>query len=303
MKALIGVDMGGTKIEVAALDAEGRTLATQREATPQGPEAKAETVRRLVQDVEMRIGAASLPLGVGHPGSVNPRTGRVRNANSTDLNGVALKALMEHALQRSVRLANDADCFALSEAIDGAGTDAPSVFGVILGTGVGGGVVIERRLWTGLDNIAGEWGHTPLPSPRDDERPGPGCFCGRRGCVETWCSGPALSAAFKRMTGEDADARAIAERAAAGAQAEREALERWLDRLARSLAVVVNILDPHVIVLGGGLSQIDALPERLEAALKTHVFTDEPRTEVRRNVHGAASGVRGAAWLWREALP
>ena len=303
MQALIGVDMGGTKIEAAALDGAGRTLARERAATPKGAEAKAQTARALVDAVEARISASALPVGVGHPGSINLRTGRVRNANSIDLNGVDLEALMEDALNRPVRLANDADCFALSEAIDGAGAEAASVFGVILGTGVGGGIVIERRLWTGLDTIAGEWGHTPLPWPRDEERPGPECFCGKQGCVETWCSGPGLSADLKRLSGIEADAKTIAQRAAASGGPEAEALERWLDRLARSLAVVVNILDPHVIVLGGGLSDIEGVPDRLEAALATHVFTDEPRTKVRRNVHGAASGVRGAAWLWREAAP
>ena len=303
MRALIGVDMGGTKIEAAAIDADGRTLARERAATPDGADAKAQTARALVEAVEARISAGGLPVGVGHPGSINPRTGRVRNANSTDLNGVDLRALMEGALNRPVRLANDADCFALSEAMDGAGAEAASVFGVILGTGVGGGIVIERRLWTGLDTIAGEWGHTPLPWPRDEERPGPDCFCGKRGCVETWCSGPGLSADLKRVSGIDADAKTIAQRAAEGGGPEADALERWLDRLARSLAVVVNILDPHMIVLGGGLSDIDGVPERLEAALATHVFTDEAQTKVRRNAHGASSGVRGAAWLWREAAP
>ena len=301
MHALIGVDMGGTKIEAAALDAAGCTLARERAATPKGAEAKAETARALVEAVEARISASALPVGIGHPGSINPRTGRVRNANSTDLNGVDLKALMEGTLKRPVRLANDADCFALSEAIDGAGAEAASVFGVILGTGVGGGIVIERRLWTGLDTIAGEWGHTPLPWPRDEERPGPDCFCGKQGCVETWCSGPALSADLRRVTGIEADAKTIAQRAGERGGPEADALERWLDRLARSLAVVVNILDPHMIVLGGGLSDIDGVPERLQAALASHVCTDEPRTKVRRNAHGAASGVRGAAWLWREA--
>ena len=294
----IGVDLGGTKIEVAALSEDGEFLLRERQAAPRDYTSKINAISDMVLSVEARLGIAGAPVGMGHPGSHNPRSGLMRNANSTALNGRTLKIDMEAALGRRIRCANDANCFALSEAVDGAGAGAASVFGVIIGTGVGGGLVIDGQLHTGHDGNGGEWGHTGLPWPSPDEVPGPQCKCGLKGCVEAWCSGPALAADHQRVTGDSVTAEQIAERAEAGDARARATLDRHAGRLARALANVVNILDPEVIVLGGGLSNLNGLPERLEAEIAAWAFTDELMTRVVRNKHGDSSGVRGAAWLW-----
>ena len=296
-----GIDLGGTKIEVAALDHTGAVHARLRHASPPDYSGKLKMIAGLLARLEAESAPIARPVGIAHPGSANPSTGLIRNANSTVLNGRALIRDLEAALERPVRGANDADCFALSEAIDGAGAGAASVFGVIIGTGVGGGIVVNRALWTGASRIAGEWGHTPLPSPEADERDAPPCWCGRAGCIESWCSGPALSAHHARLTGAVLTPDVIAARAQAGDAAARISLERHGERLARGLAAVVNILDPEVIVLGGGLSNLPGIAQRVGDALRPKVFCDAPTVRVVVNRHGDSSGVRGAAWLWPEA--
>jgi fructokinase len=288
----IGVDFGGTKIEAAALDAEGGFRARVRAPSPASYEAALETVRTLVAEAERQAGAPAPAVGVAGPGSVSPASGLMRNANSTHLNGRPFPRDLARVLERPVRYANDADCLALSEATDGAGAGAVVVFGVILGTGCGGGLVTHGRLITGANAFAGEWGHTPLPWPDADEHPGPPCWCGRRGCMELWVSG----SGFARAAGRPPEA-VIAAVRAGEAQAQAE-LDRYVDRLARGLAVVCDILDPDVIVLGGGMSNVEELYPRLPAAIGRHVFSDCFATPVRKAVHGDSSGVRGAAWLW-----
>lgn len=292
----IGVDLGGTKIEAAALDADGRFLARRRVPTPGDYADKLSAIRELIRAIESEIGAGGLPVGVGHPGSISPRTGLMRNANTTQLNGRPFDRDLGEALGRPVACANDANCFALSEALDGAGAGARSVFGVIIGTGVGGALVIKGRLHAGQDGNAGEWGHAGLPWPEADEVPGPACKCGLSGCIEAWCSGPAITADHARATGETLTGEEIAAAAAGDTQAEAT-LARHASRLARGLALVVNIADPEVIVLGGGLSNLPGLAETLQGQLGRWAFTDEVTTRIVRNVHGDSSGVRGAAWL------
>lgn len=304
----IGVDLGGTKIEGIALAADGRELARRRVATPRGDYAGTVTaIVHLVRDLERRAGGGMpvghATVGVGMPGAISPHTGVVKNANSTWLNGRPFHADLAAALGRPVRTANDADCFAMSEAVDGAAAGAAIAFGVILGTGVGGGAVIGGRLLAGANAIAGEWGHTPLPWPRPEEIPGPACYCGRRGCIEAWLSGPALARDHAAhapsipgrpaATGED-----VANLADAGDPAALATLARYCDRLARGLAVVVNILDPEVIVLGGGLSRISRLYAEVPPLLARHAFSDHLATRLVPPRHGDSSGVRGAAWLW-----
>ena len=259
-----------------------------------------DAIAELVVAADKATGVAGC-VGVGMPGAISPATGLVKNANSTWLIGHPLDRDLARVLGRPVRVMNDANCFALSEATDGAGAGASIVFGVILGTGVGGGIVVDGKLLGGAQRIAGEWGHNPLPWPGDDERPGPACYCGRRGCIETFLSGPALAADFLAATGRDRTAAAIAEAARAGEAAAVAALARYVDRLGRALAVVVNVLDPDVIVLGGGVSGLPDLAARARAALEGRVFSDGIVTEIRLNRHGPASGVRGAAWLWPTA--
>jgi len=290
----IGVDFGGTKIEAAALDAEGRFQARVRQPSPGSYAASLETVRELVAAAERQAGVAGASIGVGIPGSPSPAGGLIRNANTTHLNGQPLQADLERVLGRPVRLANDANCFALSEATDGAGAEAEVVFGVIIGTGCGAGLSVGRKVLTGRNGIAGEWGHTPLPWPRPDELPGPECFCGHRNCLEQWISGPGLA----RAHGTGEDALTIVGAAATGDRAAAAALDDYLDRLARGLAVIADILDPDVIVLGGGMSNVEMLYERLPAAIGGYAFSDVFQTPVRRARHGDSSGVRGAAWLW-----
>ncbi len=294
----IGIDLGGTKIEAAAIDRQGRVALRQRVATPAGDYAATiEAVRGLVAALETALGRRC-PVGIGMPGSLSPTTGLVRNANSTCLNGRRFDQDLTQALARRLRFANDANCFALSEAIDGAAAGAAVVFGVILGTGVGGGIVVERRPIRGANAIAGEWGHSPLPWPGDAERPGPPCYCGKNGCLETFISGPGLALDHRRAAGEALDAAAIAVRAEAGDAAAAASLGRYEDRLARGLAVVINLLDPDVIVLGGGLGRIPRLYQNVPRLWGQYVFSDRVTTRLVAPEHGDASGVRGAAWLW-----
>jgi fructokinase len=299
----IGVDIGGTKIEAGAVDAEGRVLHRRRVATPAGDYAGTiVTIGRLVAEIEAELGRRC-SVGIGMPGTLSPATGLVKNANSTCLNGRAFDRDLQAALGRTLRFANDANCFALSEALGGAAVGASVVFGVILGTGVGGGIVVDGKLLVGPNAIAGEWGHSPLPWPADDERPGPLCYCGRHGCVESFLSGPSLAAAHRRATGEALDAATVAARASAGDAKAEASLTLYEDRLARSLAMVVNLLDPDVIVLGGGLGQIGRLYERVPRRWVGYVFSDVVTTRLVPPRHGDSSGVRGAAWLWRPDEP
>jgi predicted NBD/HSP70 family sugar kinase len=295
--ARIGIDLGGTKTEIAALDVQGRELLRRRAATPSGDyEATLQLIADLVADAELELGRAA-SIGIGTPGAISPATGRIRNSNSTCLNDQRLKEDLERALGRTVAMANDANCFVLSEATDGAAAGAEIAFGVILGTGVGGGVCVHGRVLEGVNAIAGEWGHNPLPWPRDDERPGSDCYCGKRGCIETWLSGPALARDHESNAGETITADAIVVQSRQGEPVARLTLGRYMGRLARALATVINVLDPHVIVLGGGLSNIDALYEGVPRLWSEWVFSDVVRTRLVRNRHGDSSGVRGAAML------
>ena len=298
----IGVDVGGTKIEAIALDPEGRELARRRVATPARDYAKTiDAVRALVVGLERELGAGRARVGVGMPGAISSLTGLVKNANSTPLNGRPLVEDLARALGREIRVENDANCFALSEASDGAGAGRRLVFGVILGTGVGGGIVHDGRLWLGPNAIAGEWGHNEMPSRTEAGLPDTLCYCGRRRCIETFVSGPALAADHRRRAPEappSLDAAGIAALADAGDVAARATMARFYERLAAALATVINVVDPDVVVLGGGLSNLAPLCEELRARLTAHVFSDALTTEVVRNRHGDSSGVRGAAWLW-----
>jgi fructokinase len=295
----IGVDLGGTKIEAAAVDGVGSVAFRRRIASPAGDYAATiAAIATLVDAVERELGGAA-PVGIGIPGAISQTTGLVKNANSTWLIGRPLQADLEAALGRVVRLENDANCFALSEATDGAAAGLDAVFGVILGTGVGGGVAIGGRILRGANAIAGEWGHNPLPWPRADELPGPPCYCGRAGCAETFLSGPGLAADHLRRTGHRLGPAAIAKRAAAGAVECQETMSRYADRLARGLAGVINLLDPDAVVLGGGLSGITTLYEEVPRRWLPYIFSDRVATRLLPPKHGDASGVRGAAWLWR----
>jgi fructokinase len=294
----IGIDLGGTKIEIVAFDAQGAQLLRQRAATPVGDyTAILRTIVELVRGAESTLGLRA-SVGIGTPGSMARRTGLLRGSNSVCLNGRAIKADLEICLEREVRITNDANCFALSEAIDGAGKGDAVVFGVILGTGVGGGIVVGERVLTGPNAIAGEWGHNPLPWPVADEFAGPACYCGRCGCIETYVSGPGLERDHRRVAGEALSSRSIVANAAAGDAACEASLRRYEQRLARALAHVINILDPDVIVLGGGMSNLDRLYASVPALWTPWVFSDRVDTRLVRNAHGDSSGVRGAAWLW-----
>ncbi len=297
----IGIDLGGTKIEGILLDGAGAERARRRVPTPRGDyEATVAAVADLVRTLEREGGLAAggATVGVGTPGAISPHTGLLRNSNSVCLNGRPLDRDLSTALGRPVRLANDADCFALSEAVDGAGAGAATVFGVIVGTGTGGGVVVGGRLLAGANAIAGEWGHNPLPWPGPEELPGPPCYCGKHGCIETWLSGPGLARDHLEATGEDLDTREIARRAGTGDPRAAATLGRYQDRMARALATVINLIDPGVIVLGGGLSRIEALYQRVPRLWGRYVFSDQVVTRLLPPVHGDAGGVRGAAWLW-----
>jgi len=294
----IGIDLGGTKIEAIALDDAGRPLVRRRKPTPRDDyEGTLRAVTDLVLEIEADLGRKGT-VGVGMPGAISPATGRVKNANSVWLIDRPLSEDLSALLGRPLRFANDANCFALSEATDGAGAGSRVVFGVIVGTGTGGGVAMDGAVLTGPNAIAGEWGHNPVPWPQPGEWPGPPCYCGRTGCIETFLSGPGLARDYRADTGEDADAVEIAVRAAAGDAAAEEALRRYEDRMARALAAVINVLDPDVIVLGGGLSRLTRLYERVPATWGRFVFSDRVDTRLLPPVHGDSSGVRGAAWLW-----
>ncbi|MFL6651579.1 MAG: ROK family protein, partial [Sulfurifustaceae bacterium] len=289
----IGVDLGGTKTEAIVLSETGTVLARERRATPaaEGYDAILRTVVALVQHLEASVGQ-TCRVGVGTPGAISTRTGRLKNSNTTCLNGQPLLDDLQQRLAREIRLANDANCFALSEARDGAARDAAVVFGVILGTGVGGGIVVHGKLLQGLQHIAGEWGHNVL------EADGPACYCGKRGCVETFLSGPGFLRDYRSHGGSASSVPELVAQAQAGDAIAQAALERYLDRFGRALATVVNILDPDVIVLGGGLSNVEALYTIGHERLARYVFNEELLTTVRSNVHGDSSGVRGAAQLW-----
>ena len=299
----IGVDLGGTKIEGIVMGEGCRIVHRERVATPRGDYAGAlVAIAELVKVLESAAGVAGLPVGVGHPGAISPATGRLKNSNSTWMNDQPLKQDLERALGREVRMANDADCFALSEAIDGAAADARCVFGVILGTGCGGGVVVDGKLLSGPNAIAGEWGHNPLPWPRPewDEVPGPQCWHGGHGCLETWISGSGMAADHKRVTGDVLTAEQIETRADAGDERCGATMARYEDRLARALALVINLIDPHVIVLGGGVSGVKRLYRNVPALWDQWIFSDRVDTKLVPPMHGDARGVRGAAWLWPE---
>jgi fructokinase len=294
----LGIDLGGTKIEGVVLSPDGGELARQRIAAPRGDYgATIEAVAGLVAELE-RQADGPVRIGMGMPGSISPATGLVQNANSVWLNGRPLKSDLERRLGRPIRVANDANCFTVSEATDGAGAGAAVVFGVILGTGCGGGIVIAGRIVDGPRGIGGEWGHNPLPWAGAGEHPGPMCWCGRPGCMETWVSGTGLAADHARVTGEAIGSEEIAARAAAGDAAAEATLARHCDRLARGLAHVVNLIDPDVIVLGGGLSKLDHLYSEVPRLMERWVFADAPAVAIRPPRWGDASGVRGAAWLW-----
>jgi len=301
----LGIDLGGTKIEGIALDGDGIEISRRRIPTPVGDyQATLQSIHELVEHISSQAGASlTTPVGVGIPGAVSPKTGLVKNANSTCLIGHPLDRDLEALMNRPVRLANDADCFTISEAVDGAGVGEKSVFGVIVGTGVGGGVVIDGKLIEGKNAIAGEWGHNPLPwmqilDDDHDERPGPKCYCGKFGCIETFLSGPGLSRDHELANSVTLPAVDIVRNAADGDAACVKTFTRYEHRLARAMAGIINIIDPDVIVLGGGLSNVERLYSRIPELWQDWVFSDYADTKLLKNKHGDSSGVRGAAWLW-----
>jgi len=294
----IGVDLGGTKIEAAALDPAGEVVARRRVATPAHEyEAILRAIGALVRDIELETNRRAT-VGVGIPGAISPRAKLVKNSFNTGLNGHPLDVDLARVLDRPVRIENDANCFALSEATDGAGAGGRIVFGVILGSGVGGGLVVDGEVVEGCNRIAGEWGHNPLPWPRLDEFPGPPCYCGHDGCVETFLSGPALARDYLARSERALDGAQIAALGDRGDATALATLFAYQDRLGRALASVVNLVDPDVIVLGGGVSNIDRLYDGLDKIVEKHAFSDAIDTKILRNMHGDSSGVRGAAWLW-----
>jgi fructokinase len=301
-KVRIGIDLGGTKTEIVVLDAtSGTELLRRRVSTERTYEGVVRGVRDLVETAERDLGRTGT-VGVGIPGTISKETGCIKNANSTWINGRPLDRDLAHALGREVRLENDANCFAVSEARDGAGAGCEVVFGVILGTGVGAGLVVDGRCLRGVNGIGGEWGHNPLPWPRtlDDqnELPGRSCYCGKSGCIETWLSGPAFEADYFEATGNRRSAQAIAADAVAVEPQACAALARYVDRLARGLAHVINIIDPDVVVLGGGMGKLESLYRAVPTSWGRYVFSDSVRTQIKPPLHGDSSGVRGAAWLW-----
>ena len=293
----IGVDLGGTKIEAIGLVDSGEVVERVRVETPRSYQATVGAIVSLVDAVERQAGERGT-VGVGIPGAIVPETGLVKNANSVWLIGQPLARDLEARLGRPVRIENDANCFAISEASDGAAQGAKVVFGVILGTGVGGGIVVDGRCLDGVNLVAGEWGHNPLPWMTAEEYPGPACYCGKRGCIETFLSGPGFAAEFASATGDTLSPSDIVSRAESGDARAMAAVTRYHDRLARGLSSVINLLDPEVIVLGGGLSNMPVLAESVSRRLADYVFSDRVGTRIVRNRHGASSGVRGAAWLW-----
>lgn len=299
----IGLDLGGTKIEGIVMGAGSAILHRERVSTPQSSyEGTIKALVELVQRLERDAGRKNLPIGIGHPGSISPASGLMRNANSLCLNGKPLQQDLQTALGREVRMANDADCLALSEASDGAAAGAKNMFAVILGTGVGGGICINGSLLVGRNAIAGEWGHNPLPWQRPEwDESSTTCWCGQRGCIETWLSGVGMANDHRRVTGEALTAEEIVTRAEAGDEKSGATLSRYEDRLARALAQLINILDPDVIVLGGGVSRVARLYRHVPALWDQWIFSDDIRTRLVPALHGDASGVRGAAWLWPES--
>jgi fructokinase len=291
----LGIDLGGTKTEIMALQTNGRVALRRRIATPKDYDSMLRAVAELVRGADAETGAHG-SVGMAIPGSESFGTNLIKNANTTYLIGKPLRLDLEKILERPVRLANDANCFALSEASDGAAAGASTVFGVIAGTGVGGGVVVDGKVLNGAHGIGGEWGHMPLPAPTVEEvTNAPPCYCGKRGCLEVWCSGPGLALDFRRVTGVEGTAEQIA--ASDGAE-ERAAIGRMIDRFARALATMVNILDPDVIVMGGGLSNITRLYDEVPPLVEKYAFNPGGVTRIIKNMHGDSSGVRGAAWLW-----
>jgi fructokinase len=294
----IGIDLGGTKLEAIALAAAAVVAERRRVSTPRDYEGTLDAIAGLVAELETETGLPGT-VGVGIPGVVTRGTGLVKNANSTWLNGRPLQADLQRRLARPVRIANDANCFTLSEAIDGAGQGSETVFGVILGTGVGGGIAVGQRILDGPNQVAGEWGHNPLPWLTDEERAeAPACYCGKTGCVETWLSGPGFERDAARLSGIARSGPEVVAAATRGDACALHALRRYEDRLARGLAGVINVLDPHAIVLGGGMSNLPDLADSVSALLPVYVFSDAVLTRVVRHRHGDSSGVRGAAWLW-----
>ena len=294
----IGIDLGGTKIEAIALGEGGEELARRRVATPRGDYEKTlGVIVKLVERIEGELNARA-SVGIGIPGMISPATGLIKNANSTVLIGHALDKDLRQALGREIRIANDANCFAISEAVDGAAAGAEVVFGVIVGTGTGGGIVVRGKVLTGPNAIAGEWGHNPLPWPRAEELPGPDCYCGKKGCIETFLSGPGMARDYLKTTGKSLDPAEIVTLASHGEEAAAACLDRYEDRMARGLAHVINILDPTIIVLGGGMSNIQRLYTNVPKLWGRYVFSDYVDTRLVPPRHGESSGVRGAAWLW-----
>jgi fructokinase len=299
----IGIDLGGTKIEALALAADPPVGARRRVPTPRDYSGTLDTIARLVAELESEAGRQGT-VGIGIPGVVTRATGLVKNANSTWLIGRPLQADLEARLARPIRVANDANCFALSEAIDGGGRGFDTVFGVILGTGVGGGIAIRQRIHDGPNQIAGEWGHNPLPWMTDEERASaPECYCGKRGCIETFLSGPGFELDYARLAGTKLSSQKIVQAASGGDAHAVQALRRYEDRLARGLAAVINVIDPDAVVLGGGMSNLPDLAPAASGLLPRYVFSDTVLTKVLPNVHGDSSGVRGAAWLWPRSIP
>lgn len=293
----VGIDLGGTKIEIIALDSQREVLLRRRVSTPQGNyTAIITTITELVKQVESELGQTAT-VGIGTPGSLAVDTGLLRNSNSVCLNGMPFKQDLEASLQRTIALANDANCFALSEAIDGAAKGADTVFGVIVGTGVGAGIVINQRVLQGVNAIAGEWGHNPLPWPTVKELSGLSCYCGQHGCIETWLSGTGFAAVFQQQYGEALSSQAIVDAAEAGDARCEQALVQYEDRMARSLAHVINMLDPEVIVLGGGMSNVARLYDNVPLRWARYIFSEHIQTRLVPPVHGDSSGVRGAAFL------
>ena len=298
MSIRIGIDLGGTKIEVIALDNQGQTLARERLPTPQGDyAATVQTVADLIYGIEQRLGTQG-SVGIAMPGALSPATGLIKNANSVCLIGQPLDHDLSAILHRPVKLSNDANCFALSEAVDGAAAGAEVVFGVIIGTGTGGGIAINQQVLTGINGIAGEWGHNPLPWVQTEELPGPLCYCGKHGCIETFLSGPGMARDYQATTGKSLSPPDIVTLAEAEDKAAKACLSRYVDRLARGLASIINVLDPEVIVLGGGMSNIAQLYIDVPRLWGRYIFSDRVETVLKPAKYGDSSGVRGAAWLW-----
>ncbi|MCK5524098.1 MAG: ROK family protein [Thiomargarita sp.] len=298
MSLRIGVDLGGTKIEVIALNNQGETLARERLPTPQGNyAATVQTIADLVHSIEQRLGTQGT-VGIAMPGALSPATGLIKNANSVCLIGQHLDHDLNAVLHRPIKLSNDANCFALSEAVDGAAAGAEVVFGVIIGTGTGGGIAINQQVLTGINGIAGEWGHNPLPWPQTEELPGPPCYCGKQGCIETFLSGSGMARDYQTNTGQTLSPPDIVALAETGDDAAKACLSRYTDRLARGLSSIINVLDPNVIVLGGGMSNIAQLYIQVPHLWKHYVFSDRVNTVLKPAKYGDSSGVRGAAWLW-----